>query len=232
MNISPITPKLIDNAKKNMIVFMKNSRKTIRIISSIILCWGCNSPINKTDHVYYYLETCKEDSSMTRYSARIYMHQKGDRILERVYVYNNPIDSVTTRDSRLYRKDGLTLISYTSLDDKEGQIYLKVKLDTSFIFEYEDPLIDHFLGTKFQYLGKDSLQKHDKQQEFYKFREIRHDTEFYVYLDNNFILERLEWITENYLHCAVQRLDSCQVPQGLIENMKRIKQQNSITQGK
>ena len=111
MNISPITPKLIDNAKKNMIVFMKNSRKTIRIISSIILCWGCNSPINKTDHVYYYLETCKEDSSMTRYSARIYMHQKGDRILERVYVYNNPIDSVTTRDSRLYRKDGLTLIS-------------------------------------------------------------------------------------------------------------------------
>ena len=224
MDISPLTLELIDNTKKNMMHCMKILRKILRIASSVFLCWACNSSptASKPDRVYYYLESCKERNYMTRYSARIYIQQKDDRVLERVYVYNDLDDTVTIRQSRQYRRNGQTLVSYTSPNDFVGQIYLKVQPDTSFVFEYEDSGYNHLMGSEFSYLGKDSLQRGGKIREFYKFKELRQDTEFIVYLDNDFILERLEWMIENYLHCSVQRLDSCQVPKGLIDKMRKI----------
>lgn len=78
------------------------------------------------------------------------------------------------------------------------------------------------MGSEFRYLGKDTLKGSGMTRECYKFKELRHDTEFIVYLDNDFILGRLEWMIDNYLYCFVQRLDSCQVPKEFIDKLRKI----------
>lgn len=62
--------------------------------------YNSSPTLSKPDRVYYYLESCKERNCMTRYSARIYMQQNDNRVLERVYVYNDLDDTVRIRQSR------------------------------------------------------------------------------------------------------------------------------------
>lgn len=178
-------------------------------------------PTKEREKIYYYLYTCEERDYMKKYYARKYTVLRDGKILEEVFRYYQEIDSMHFQSARLFRKEGKALISYTSDHDLRGQVYLKVQLDTSFFFKYEDEMVNRFYGSEFRYLGKDTLQRNGIINEFYKFQENRNETIVYVYLSSEFVLERFEFEDQDKkLHFKMDRIDSIEVPYDFRKRME------------
>lgn len=208
-----------------MIAFMKNTGKKA---SSLVCClfFFLMMSTGQEQGIHYYLQTCelltyKEEPPKHIFVARKYVKQKDGRTRVEEFKYFERTDSISSAKMSLFRVKDRTLIRYLGKEDTQGQIYLKVQPDTSFVFKYEDSAVDEILGTTFRYLGRDSSLRNGKV--LYKFRGNRYEVVLDVYLDKNFILERTEALIHRHVHNVMERVDSTQVPESFRKQVRNYK---------
>ena len=205
-----------------MIKYMKNTGK---LVSSFFCCWFCFfMTAAGQDSVYYYLLSCKEREYIKIYSAREYAFEKNNRIRMLEFKYHIRVDSIERLEDSFFKKEEGTLVRYINESDTIGQIYLKVQLDTSFVFKYEDPVMNDVLGSVFSYLGEEALPGDGRKKMFLKFRKDMDGTIFNVYLSDNYVLERMDWIVEDYLHFVMERVAPSDVPEGFREKIENYRE--------
>lgn len=207
---------------------MKNIGKRVSSFVFYTLCviittYGKN-------HTQYYSMTSKEKQGKQVFIGIKSIRENDGRVRVEKYNYSPKDDIITSIKEAYYRKSDSTLIRYASREDTLGQIYLKIQQDTSFVYKYEDPVTDDFLGTAFRYIGKEVSRKNGKETILYKFRGDRYEVVLDVYLDENFYLERIESIIESYFHYKMERIDSKLVPKSF--RLKVENYESGITLGK
>ena len=205
-----------------MITFMKNTSKKISCLVCCLFLFLVMATGQERE-IHYYLLTYKENPSRHIFIARKYVNQRDGRTKVEEFKYSERADSISSVKTYFFQVKDQALIRYLGQEDMIGQVYLKVQQDTSFVFKYEDPSVDDFLGTTYCCLGKDSILKNDNWMTLYKFRGNWYGVVAYAYLDDNFLLERMEWTIEKYFQHFLEHVDSIQVPESFREQVRNYK---------
>lgn len=132
------------------------------IIFWLLLSFSC---IDNSPKIYYYERKCQcfDDSS---YEARLF-EPEGNKISMKIYKYRGK--KVCLVGGGLFERRGNSLYRYKSKKDSVGRCYLTLLKDTCIIYQWDDPLVNNVLQTKYRYIGMIDLIVNNKEQKMYKF---------------------------------------------------------------
>lgn len=206
---------------------MDTMKNTGRLASSLCCCllFFLITATGQERKINYYLYWKKEKPEKYVSMALKYVMGNDGQIRVEEYEHYMQEDTISLTKSYLFRVRDQSLIRYT-FEDTIEQTYLKFQLDTSFLFYYKNsPENDSVIS---RYLGKEVLFKDASKREFHKFSIYEANAISYVYLHDDFLLERREW--NHYYHGIIERVDSSQVPKRFREQVEKYKSKREIEQ--
>lgn len=166
--------------------------------------------------INYYLYSIEEKPFEHIFIAYKYAVETDGRTRVEEYRYLAKDDTLSLKKISYFHVTGSSLIRYF-YDDMIGQTYLKFQLDTSIVFDYMDPILNDSVTSC--YLGKYVLNENGSKNELHKFRIQKYGVVSYIYLHDDFLLERVEWTIENS-HQLLERIDTSKVPISFRNNVE------------